>query len=126
MNGQDMSRLSKRALAIAAATMQAGVDSAVTIGARTPGLLMQGFNPTAGSARETQRMIAEKIDAAWEGAAAAQMAWASLLLKASFGGIRSADDLSLGLAGVAEAAIRPARRKVRANARRLTGARRIG
>jgi hypothetical protein len=118
MNGQDMSRLSKRALAIAAATMQAGVDSAVTISARTPGLLIQGFNPTAGSVRESQRMIAEKIDAAWEGAAAAQMAWASLLLKASFGGIR--------LANVAEAAIRPARRKVRANAKRLTAARRIG
>jgi hypothetical protein len=49
-----------------------------------------------------------------------------LLLKASFGGIRNANDLSLGLANVAEAAIRPARRKVRANAKRLTAARRIG
>lgn len=121
-----MTRLSKRAMAIAAATMQAGVDSVVTIGARAPALLMQGVNPTAASTREAQRMIAEKIDAAWQGAAAAQMAWASLLLKASFGGIRSAADLSLGLTGVAEAAIRPARRKVRANARRLTGARKIG
>ena len=121
-----MSRMSKRALAIAAATMRAGVDSAVTIGARAPGLLMQGFNPTTGSARESQRMVAEKIDAVWEGAAAAQMAWASLLVKASFGGIRNAADLSLGLSRVAEAAIRPARRKVRANARRLTGAPKIG
>ena len=45
-----MSRLSKRALAMAAATRQAGVDSAVTIAARTAGLLVQGFSPTAENA----------------------------------------------------------------------------
>ncbi|MGO8831686.1 MAG: hypothetical protein ACLQE9_02585 [Roseiarcus sp.] len=121
-----MSRLSKRALAMAAATRQAGVDSAVTIAARTAGLLVQGFSPTAENPREAQRMIAEKIDAACEGAAAAHFAWASLLLKASFGDIRSPADFSLGLAGVAEAAVRPAQRKVRANARRLTAAPKIG
>ncbi len=121
-----MSRLSKRALVMAAATIQAGVDSAVTIAARTSGLLSQGFIPTAESAREAQRMIEEKIDAACEGAAAAQFAWASLLLKASFGGIRNPNDFSLGLAGVAEAAVRHARRTVRANAKRLTAAPKIG
>jgi hypothetical protein len=121
-----MSRLSKRALGMAHATIQAGVDSAVTIVARTPGLLSQGFNPTAESAREAQRMIAEKIDAACEGAAAAQFAWASLLLKAAFCGIRSPNDFSLGLADVAEAAVRPARRTVRANAKRLTAMPKIG
>jgi hypothetical protein len=121
-----MSRLSKRTLLMAASAMQAGMDTAVTIAARTPGLLSQGFNPTAESARETQRMIQEKFDAVYEGAAAAQFAWASFLLKASFGGIRNASDFSLGLADVAEAAIRPARRKVRANAKRLTGLPKIG
>jgi hypothetical protein len=123
---QVMSRLSKRALAMTHATIQAGMDSAVTIVARTPGLLSQGFNPTVENARETRRMVAEKIDAACEGAAAAQFAWASLLVKATFGGIRSPNDLSLGLADVAEAAVRPARRTVRANARRLTAAAKIG
>ena len=121
-----MSRLSKRTLFMAASAMQAGMDAAVTIAARTPGLLSQGLNPTAESARETRRMVQEKIDAVYEGAAAAQFAWASLILKASFGGIRTADDLSLGLADVAEAAIRPARRKVHANAKRLTGLPKIG
>lgn len=121
-----MKRLSKRALAMAAATMQAGVDSAATIAARTSGLLSHGFNPTAESAREAQRMIGEKIDAVCEGAAAAQSAWASLLLKASFGDIRNASDFSLGLADVAEAAVSPARRKVRANAKRLTANGKIG
>ena len=121
-----MSRLSKRTMLIAASAMQVGMDAAVTIAARTPALLSQGFNPTAESARESRRMVQEKIDAIYEGAAAAQFAWASFLLKASFGGIRNASDLSLGLADVAEAAIRPARRKVRANARRLTGLPKIG
>ena len=121
-----MSRLSKRTALMAASTMQAGLDTAVTIAARTPALLSQGFNPTAESARETQRMIQEKIDAVYEGAAAAQVAWASFLMKASFGGMLSASDFSLGLAEVAEAAIKPARRKVRANAKRLTGMPKMG
>jgi hypothetical protein len=121
-----MSRLRKRTMLIAASAMQAGIDSAVTIAARTPALLIQGFNPTSESARESRRMVQEKVDAVYEGALAAQMAWASFLLKASFGGIRNASDLSLGLSNVAEAAIRPARRKVRANARRLTGLPKIG
>jgi hypothetical protein len=126
MNGQIMNRVNKRTLHIASSAMQAGADAAVTIAARTPGLLMQGVNPTAEGAREARRMVQEKIDAFVEGAAAAQFAWASLMVKACFGGIRNPSDLSLGMSGVAEAAMRPARRKVRANARRLTGAQKIG
>ena len=121
-----MNRLSKRTAAMAASAMQAGLDTAVTIAARTPALLSQGFSPTAEGARETQRMIQEKIDAVYEGAAAAQFAWASFMVKAAFGGVLNASDFSLGLADVAEAAIRPARRKVRANAKRLTGMSKIG
>jgi hypothetical protein len=36
--------------------------------------------------------------------------------------MRTPDDISAGLAAIAEAAAAPARRTVRANARRLTGA----
>jgi hypothetical protein len=108
-----MSRLNKRTFGIAASAMQAGVDAAVTIAARTPGLISQSFNPTAENAREAQRMVQEKLDAL-------------LMVKASFGGIRNANDWSMGLAGVAEAAMRPAKRKVRANAKRLTGLAKMG
>ncbi len=121
-----MNRVNKRTIHIASSSMQAGVDAAVTIAARTPALLMHGLNPTAEGAHEARRMVQEKIDAVVEGAAAAQFAWASLMVKACFGGIRDASDLSLGMSGVAEAAMRPARRKVRANARRLTGVPKIG
>ena len=61
-------------------------------------------------------------DAAVEGAFSAQAAWGAFLVKAAFGGVRTPNDVSMGLTAIAEAAAGPARRKVRANARRLTGA----
>jgi hypothetical protein len=67
-------------------------------------------------------MVQEKIDAAIEGASAAQAAWGAFFIKAAFGGVRTPADVSAGLTAIAEAAAAPARRKVRANARRLTGA----
>ena len=67
-------------------------------------------------------MVQEKVDAAVEGAFAAQAAWGAFFVKAAFGGVRSPHDVSVGLTAIAEAAAGPARRKVRANARRLTGA----
>ncbi|HZZ62078.1 MAG TPA: hypothetical protein VFE63_13050 [Roseiarcus sp.] len=112
----------KRSLAIATANVQAGVDAALTIAARTQGL-MAPTRAQAEKAREARLMVQEKLDAAVEGTLAAQAAWGAFLLKAAFGGVRSANDVSNGLAGIAEAAAKPARRKVRANARRLAGTR---
>ena len=68
-------------------------------------------------------MVQEKVDAAMEGALAAQAAWGAFFIKAAFGGVRTPGDVSAGLPTIAQAAMAPARRKVRANARRLTGAR---
>jgi len=121
-----MGRMDRQARFMAASAMRAGADAAVTIAARTPGLMMHAINPTPAGARETHRMIQEKLDAVYEGATAAQFAWATLMMKAAFGGIRNASDLSLGMSGVAAAAMRPARLKVRANAKRLSGRPRIG
>jgi hypothetical protein len=107
---------------MAKANVQAGVDSALTVAARTQDFM----SPRGGAAeklREAHLMVQEKVDAAVEGAFAAQAAWGSLLIKAAFGGVRSPNDLSIGLTRIAEAAAAPARRKVRANARRLTGVR---
>ena len=117
-----MSQLSKRTMRMGASAVQAGVDTAVTIAARMPLLLSQGVDPTAEKTRETMRMVSEKVEAGYEGMAAAQFAWASFLVKAAFGGVRTASDVSLGLVEVAEAAMRPARRKVHANAKRLSAA----
>ena len=114
-------RLAKRSLAMANANVQTGVDAAVTIAARTQSLMWPG-RPTE-QAREARLMVQEKLDAAVEGAVAAQAALGAFLIKAAYGGVRTPNDVSMGLAGIAEAAAKPARRKVRANARRLAGTR---
>jgi len=114
-------RLARRSLAIATANVQTGVDAALTIAARTQDMMSFRGRPSE-KAREAQLMVQEKVDAAIEGAFAAQAAWGAFILKAAFGGVRTPNDLSMGLAGIAQAAAKPARRTVRANARRLTGA----
>jgi len=107
-------------MVMAKANLQSGVDAALTIAARTQNLMSPSRGPTE-QAREARLMVQEKLDAAVEGAFAAQAAWGAFLIKAAFGGVRNPNDVSFGLAGVAEAAAKPARRKVRANARRLAG-----
>jgi hypothetical protein len=114
-------RLERRSLAMAKANVQTGVDAALTIAARTQDWFSSAGKP-AEKAREAQLMVQEKFDAAIEGAFAAQAAWGAFVLKAAFGGVRTPNDVSFGLAGIAQAAAKPARMKVRANARRLTGA----
>jgi len=114
-------RLTTRSLAIAKANAQAGVDAALTIAARTQDLLSPAGGGAA-KAREAQLMVQEKVDAVVEGAFGAQAAWGAFFIKAAFGGVRTPNDVSVGLTAIAEAAAGPARRKVRANARRLTGA----
>jgi hypothetical protein len=114
-------RLAKRSLAIAKANAQASADAALTIAARTQNLLAPGGRESE-KARETRLMVQEKVDAVIEGAFAAQAAWGAFVIKAAFGAMRTPYDVSAGLAAIAEAAAAPARRKVRANARRLTGA----
>lgn len=106
--------------AIASANLASGLHAALTIAARSQAFLSPLSEPFE-KAGEAYRMVAEKVDAAVEGALAAQAAWGEFVIRAAFGDVRSAADVSVGLVGVAEAASGPARRKVRANARRLTG-----
>jgi hypothetical protein len=113
--------LAGTSVAIAKANMRSGLDAALTIAARTHSMLSPTGEPID-KAREAHRMVAEKVDAALEGVAAAQAAWGQFMIKAAFGGVRTPKDVSIGLASIAEAAAKPARRKVRANARCLTGA----
>ena len=113
-------RLARRSLAIAKANAQASADAALTIAARTQKLLAPDGGQSA-KAREARLMVQEKVDAAIEGAFAAQRAWGAFFIKAAFGGVRTPNDVSAGLAAIAEAAAAPVRRRVRANARRLTG-----
>ena len=117
-----MNRLTRRSLNLARDTAQSGIDAALTIAARTPGLVAPGFDLSGKHAREARLMVQEKLAAAYEGAWAAQFALGSFWLKAAFGGVTSPDHVSHGMVDIADAAMAPARNTVRANARRLTGA----
>ena len=121
-----MNDLADRSLAFARKTAQAGLDATVTIAARTPGLMAAGFDLTGQGAREIRLMVDEKIAAVHEGAFAAQMAWGWFLINAAFGGVSSPHHVSHALVDVAEAALAPSLRQVRANALRLTGMEPIG
>jgi hypothetical protein len=120
-----MNRLTRRSLNLARRTAQSGIDSALTIAARTPGLMTPGLDFSGEKAREARLMVQEKLAAAYEGAWAAQVAWGSFLVKSLFGGAMAPDHFPRGWVDVADAAMAPARRTVRANARRLTGAKRM-
>lgn len=115
-------RMIRHARAAANANVQAGIDAALTIAARTQ-TLMSPTDWPLDKAAEAQRMVQEKVDAAVEGVIAAQSAWGAFLIRAAFGGVRTPNDVSMGLAHIAEAASAPARKTVRANARRLTARR---
>src|SRR5262249_53316040 len=113
-----MGSLSRKVSKFASHSAQAGLDAAVTIAARTPGLL----NPTPESAREAVLMVDEKIAAAYEGALKASLAWGTFLFASALRGGATPKQFSHALLDVAEAASSPARRAVRANARRLSKA----
>jgi hypothetical protein len=95
---------------------QSGLDAAVTIAARAPGLL----HPSHDNAREAARMVEEKIAAACEGAIGASLTWGAFLFASALRGGATPSQFSHALLDVAEAAAAPARRTVRANARRLS------
>jgi hypothetical protein len=111
-----MSSLSRRVSRFAEKTAASGADAAVTITARTLGLMQ----PSARNAPETARMVEEKVVAAYEGAVGATLAWGAFLFASALRGGATPNQFSHALIDVAEAAAGPARRKVRANARRLS------
>lgn len=110
-----MSSLSRRASRFADHTVRSGADAAITIAARTAQLMQV----SATNGPEAARMVEEKIAAAYEGAAQASLAWGAFLFASALRGGATPHQWSHALFDVAEAAALPARRAVRANARRL-------
>jgi hypothetical protein len=98
---------------------QATLHAAVTIAARWPILAGCLIAPTAAGLAEWNRAAAEKTAAAWEGAFAASAAWQQLMIRSAFTP-PSPTALAYGLLGVSRTAGRSARKRVKANARRLT------
>jgi hypothetical protein len=116
-----MQSLQSRAFGASFAAFEASVAAAVTIAARAPIIAGHVAGTRSGRPDESLRMVTEKMEAAAEGVMAAQMAMWSLWVQMAFGGVRGPTALAHGFVDIAEAAIRPAHRRVRANAKRLSG-----
>ena len=97
----------------------ASLDAARVIAARTPMILRSAGGSTPAEATELHRMVSEKTEAAAEGAMAGAAALGSFWLDFAFGKVRKPADVAAGWMKVAHAATKPARRRVRANAKRL-------
>ena len=125
-----MTDLAQKTLRLARDAAQVSVDAAVTIAARSAQAATSGLDITGGKSREAKReanlMVQEKVVAAMEGVAAAQLAFGAFWMRAATGRILYPDQFSGGMMDVVNAAFTPAKRKVRANAHRLTGLKRIG
>ena len=111
----------KKTVQMSIAAFETSVAAGVTIAARWP-ILMQAFHaPSRASVAETRLMVDEKIAAMVEGVFAAQMAGLSFATKMACGEIRHAGDVMKAASDAMQAAMKPARRRVVANAKRLTG-----
>ena len=86
--------------------MRDGMDAMTVLAFRLPMLMM---TPSAARRRESERMVEEKVKAAWDGAVAWQSYWMTAWL-------RPFDD---HVAASTDAWAAPGRRTLRANARRL-------
>ncbi|MDP2801152.1 MAG: hypothetical protein Q8O26_04635 [Phreatobacter sp.] len=97
----------------------AAVASAVTI---THRMILMSDPATAwdvSSRGEAMRMISEKMDAATQGSLDAAFAVGRLAINSATGKM-STDDVAHGLLAIGVAAARPAARRARANAKRLS------
>ena len=100
-------------------TVQASADAVTTVAMRLPLMAasqMAGEGPT----REDRRMVSEKVDAMMEGALDSARTGGELAWQAMTGQLNAAR-FAHGMVAVADAAQRPARHRVNANALRLTG-----
>jgi hypothetical protein len=104
-------------LAAFSAALRTANDVAVTVAARSSILAQAAFFPTAVLDPEIPRMMSEKISAAIEGTIGAQYQLAYLTASAMRGD--SLSSLMRQTTAVGMAGLRPAQRRIRANAKRL-------
>lgn len=112
-------KLSRSLVRAAATAQQTAGHCNTTIGARLP-ILFGGPSPlTAEALAEWNQAYTEKVEAAWEGAFAAAAEWQATLIKSAFRmptPVALADDFLRAVHKGGD----PARRRVKANAKRLT------
>ena len=98
-----------------------GLDSAKTIAARSHMMASPSLHGTQELNAEMRRMSQEKVEATWLGMVEAQKAWGHFAFQSALGQVRTPADFAYGMGAIADAAMRPVRKKAKANATRLTG-----
>lgn len=110
----------KKAVQMSLAAFETSVAAGITIAARWPILLQTMHAPNSASVAETRLMVDEKVAAMIEGAFAAQLAGLAFAAKMARGEVRHPGDVMKAASDALNAAMKPARRRVVANAKRLT------
>ncbi|MBB3808394.1 hypothetical protein [Pseudochelatococcus contaminans] len=113
------SPLTNKRLADATETAQA---TAMTIAIRWPEFVYDTMDPTHKMSAETRRAFTEKAAVAMEAGLVATQAWQRLWIDMAFGRVQ-AKELPQKIMHIADTSSAPARRRVKANARRLTAQR---
>lgn len=96
--------------------------AATTIAFRWPQFVYDTLDPTHPMSAETRRAFSEKAAAAMEGSVVAVQAWQRLWLDIAFGRV-GPKELPKKIMHIADQSAAPARRRVKANAKRLTAKR---
>lgn len=115
----NMPRSTEAAMTIATLSTATAFAAGVTIAHRLALLSMPMLAGDGDRQRESVRMVSEKMDAATEGAIDAAFEAQRFILRSAFGAV-SPDDMSAGVMKIGMAAARPAAKRARANAQRLT------
>jgi hypothetical protein len=111
----------QNALQLSLAAFETSVAASVTIAARWPILWQTMHAPSHTSLAETRLMVDEKVAAMVEGAFAVQLASLAFAGKIARGEVRHAGDVMKAATDAMQAAMKPARHRIVANAKRLTG-----
>jgi hypothetical protein len=104
----------KRQAALAGGFAAMGPAVGFVMATRLTQMAAEGGRPSAKGVREAERMVAEKLSAAFEGGVAANRVLAGLA------GVVSPVAAAGVMVAAGEAALRPAARRLNANARRLS------
>lgn len=100
-------------------------DAPAVMGKRLSRMMLPPAMKTAGDNAEDQRMISEKMTAARDGFAAANTEWSRQMMTAMFGlAMGKMPDVAKAADAIASAALKPARKTVTANAKRISGKKR--
>lgn len=114
-----MPRFTEAAWQAASHQASAAMAASLTIAHRMTMLSDPSAMANTKNHAEAMRMVTEKMDAAAEGSLAAAAEVSRFVMRSAMGRV-SPDDIAHGLMKIGVAATKPATRKVKANARRLS------